>query len=263
MLHSVTNEIVDELQVVGAVGIDAGFAVAAAVAGVAARSHIARIDGTVDGKTSRAAAAADSLRPAVPGAPPGTPPVPPSTELSGNPTRTLIFWSGFSPYRMFTWQYAAFAPAAATRWLSADLIPGPPVRPLPRAAQVTGIGAGGAGFLAARAIAGANSAEPKRLTVTNRNDAERMESSIDDQTSFWMAAMITPERRVEVTSPQDDASNMNIARGRARLYSARSHCRLRSWCNASKARRQAILATTIEQGNNSGSVALATSDKRK
>ena len=161
LLHSVTNEIVDELVVVSAVRIDAGFAVAAAVAGVAARPHIARIDGTVDGKASRAAAAADSLRPAVPGTL-CTPPVPPSTELSGNPTRTLMFWSGFSPYRMFTWQYAAFAPAAATRWLSADLIPGPPVRPLPRAAQVTGTGAGGAGFLAME-IAGASSAEPKRL----------------------------------------------------------------------------------------------------
>jgi hypothetical protein len=50
-----------------------------------------------------------------------------------------------------------------------------------------------------------------------------MESSVDDQTSFWMAAIFMLERRVEVASPQDDGSNREIARGRARLYSAQSH----------------------------------------
>src|SRR5262249_31629606 len=44
---------------------------------------------------------------------PCTPPVPPSTELSGSPTRMLMFWFAEVPYSTFTWQYALFGPLAA------------------------------------------------------------------------------------------------------------------------------------------------------
>lgn len=66
--------------------------------------------------------------------------------------------------------------------------------------------------------------------------------------------MITPERHVEVTSPQDEASNMNIARGRSSVFCAIA-LPIAVILQRVKARRQGILATTIEQGNNSGSVA--------
>src|SRR6187399_1323298 len=112
---------------------------------------------------------------------PCTPPVPPSMELSGKPTRMLMFWLGFSPYRMFTWQYARFAPTAATRWASADLTPLVPSKSLPgavSAAQPTGAGGGGGPFGPlpgpGAEIAGAANARPSRLAIATFVDAERM-----------------------------------------------------------------------------------------
>src|ERR1043165_6504795 len=61
---------------------------------------------------------------------PCTPPVPPSSELSGSPTRMLMFWLGLVPYSTFTWQYETFAPAAGMMALLTVLTAGLPSNPL-------------------------------------------------------------------------------------------------------------------------------------
>src|ERR1044072_7599804 len=108
---------------------------------------------------------------------PCTPPVPPSTEFNGSPTRMLMFWSALVPYRMLTWQYATFAPAAGTIWLFADLTPGVASRARPvavSAAQPRGAAAEGCGGFEA-AIIGQIRAEPKTLTTAMRSGAECMD----------------------------------------------------------------------------------------
>src|SRR3954470_16713383 len=59
---------------------------------------------------------------------PCTPPAPPSSELSGSPTRMLMFWLGLVPYSTFTWQYETFGPLAATIVLVTDFTAGFPAR---------------------------------------------------------------------------------------------------------------------------------------
>src|SRR4030095_15508969 len=82
---------------------------------------------------------------------PSTPPVPPSRELSGKPTRMLMFWLPFSPNRMFTWQYATFGPLAGIIRLFTDLTPALPDSPGASSEQ--------SGTAAAK-VAGANIATP-------------------------------------------------------------------------------------------------------
>src|SRR3954452_22111986 len=75
---------------------------------------------------------------------PCTPPAPPSSELSGSPTRMLMFWLGLVPYRTFTWQYETFVPLDATMVLVTDFTVGFPARPfsglVARSTQCTGGG---------------------------------------------------------------------------------------------------------------------------
>src|SRR5262247_247646 len=77
---------------------------------------------------------------------PCAPPVPPSRELSGSPTRMLMFWLALVPYSTLTWQYETLAPAAAMIVLLADLTTGLPARPLAgsvaSSVQCTGAGSG-------------------------------------------------------------------------------------------------------------------------
>src|SRR3954468_16231822 len=77
---------------------------------------------------------------------PCTPPAPPSSELSGSPTRILMFWLGLVPYSTFTWQYETFAPLAATMVLATDFPAGLPARPfsglVASSVQCTGTGGG-------------------------------------------------------------------------------------------------------------------------
>src|SRR5262249_12847866 len=102
LLDRVADEILDELQVVRAVQIHPGLAVAAGVARVRPGADIPGVHGSSDVQAPRASATADSLRAAVPR--PLDAPVPPSWELSGRPTRILMFCSGDSPYSTSTWQ---------------------------------------------------------------------------------------------------------------------------------------------------------------
>src|SRR5207342_2673119 len=78
---------------------------------------------------------------------PCTPPEPPSSELSGSPTRMLMFWLGLIPYSTFTWQYETFGPLAATMVLVADFTIGFPASPfagsVASSAQCTGTGGDG------------------------------------------------------------------------------------------------------------------------
>src|SRR5262249_37384205 len=67
LLDRVPDEVVDELQIVGTVRIDAGFAVTAGVAGIGPGSRVPGIDGGAEFRFCGASAAADPLRPAVPG----------------------------------------------------------------------------------------------------------------------------------------------------------------------------------------------------
>src|SRR5262245_57047959 len=60
---------------------------------------------------------------------PWMPPVPPSRELSGRPTRMLMFCSGDSPYSTSTWQYGLFAPTGCTIALVTLLMTGLPAGP--------------------------------------------------------------------------------------------------------------------------------------
>src|SRR5262245_59727187 len=100
---------------------------------------------------------------------PSTPPVPPSSELSGRPTRMLMFWLALAPNMMSTWQKALFAPAASTFLLDADFKVGFPARPfagsVASSAQVTGWGGGACLLLSAEAGA----ARAQRIgTAANR-----------------------------------------------------------------------------------------------
>src|SRR5262249_40313736 len=66
LLDPVANEVVDELEVVGAVLVHSGLAIAAGVARVGPRADVAGVDRRVHGQAPGASAATDSLRPAVP-----------------------------------------------------------------------------------------------------------------------------------------------------------------------------------------------------
>src|SRR6185295_1947612 len=55
--------------------------------------------------------------------------MPPSSELSGSPTRMLMFWLGLVPYSTLTWQYETFGPLAGTIRLVTDFTAGSPARP--------------------------------------------------------------------------------------------------------------------------------------
>ena len=66
LLHAVSDEVVDELQVVSAVYVHARLAVTAAVSGIIARADVAGVYRTGDVEIPRATAAADPLGSPVP-----------------------------------------------------------------------------------------------------------------------------------------------------------------------------------------------------
>src|SRR5262249_14616229 len=72
LFDGVADKVLDELEIVGPVGIDPGFAVAAAMAEVGPGGNVAAVHGCqhgrVHGRDSSASSAAQSLRAAVPGA---------------------------------------------------------------------------------------------------------------------------------------------------------------------------------------------------
>ena len=68
MLNGIAYEVIDELQIISLIQINAGFTVAAGVTSIGARAYVAGIHWRVDGQISSAASAADSLSPTVPSA---------------------------------------------------------------------------------------------------------------------------------------------------------------------------------------------------